>query len=910
MFEIQDFSPYQGLEHIVLKLNKLFEKNKSAKVPKVISQLEELLIDENLVIPVTFILSVIAENSIEHIPEHLIKKIEPFLNSQNGKLKINSIIIMGFKIITSEGLIEKYISDFIHLLTDDNEDIRENTYFFLGLFFEKKQKLINSGKQVYLNALKSETKKENVITLLEYLSVCKNFSFSELFEFRDLALHLILKHDLEKSPEFRVGLLKALINIFPLLKNANLDGFNEKAIRLALNNLFIMKKTNFTAELIKKNNISLERFTEDIKKNHLKEKELYFYTKNPKTSEIIFYQIEKEKLEAFFNKEKKISNDEIKETFGSMIDSDYNLRLFIDVLLNLGQIFGFYSKLGFYYPQSYITLKLREDFQKKGLINLKNYNYLPIEFLNKIIKNVSETFNIPFLTGVNEQAFYSLKKIHEQINNEAPHNSSIDLYPFRERLKDEDFIKLIKNLPREYLTNLRKGTHWLTNIGKTKIKNEIDNSKIIGFFSLPVISEKLNIKKILLVDVLEQYIDLRGGIWDNSKEIFYYSKFLKDKINSIDLMSNDDEKNAKINALATQLNINKNIIVTKINENLKLLGEEIKNQDEISISLYLEKLGMEREDFMNFIHDLEVNYFLKGDLLILNPEKIELAKKDIKLMLIKESQSMDYISFGNFDINADLVHSLIKELEVENKIKGIFYEEKGEVFFYTLIGIKKLMLENSFLFSFSDLFYGKELDQKEIALMMEVLDELIDSGQLKGTVDKKELAFSSDEVIFAKDYNVVVDEFGRIISNFTRKFEMEFYVIKKILRKRDEVIYPQEIKLIQEIIDKININYVKWRAQIGAIMRSTNKRILDEQGHSFKSYQRLPPEKRNKIILFKEDPDVQDHMNTFNAWVNLFNELELNYGKIIFAQKHLINNPEDTETEIKLEELLEKLKLL
>ena len=34
--------------------------------------------------------------------------------------------------------------------------------------------------------------------------------------------------------------------------------------------------------------------------------------------------------------------------------------------------------------------------------------------------------------------------------------------------------------------------------------------------------------------------------------------------------------------------------------------------------------------------------------------------------------------------------------------------------FYTERGIRNLMLENSFLFSFHDLFYGKELNQTEI----------------------------------------------------------------------------------------------------------------------------------------------------------------------------------------------------
>ncbi len=910
MFESEDFSSNEILYQIVIKLDKFFEKNKSVKIEKIISQLEDLLSNEDLIVPLTYILSIIAENAIEFITEDLIIKIEPFLKSQNIKLKTNSIIILGFKILSDERLIDKYIADFTNLLMDDVEDIKENIHYFLGRFFDTKPNVICSQKKRLFKVLREEHKKENLNALLTYIYICKDLSFNELFYLREISQKIISNHDLDKELDIKANLTKVLKKFYPSLNIYEMEDLNGETIRSIVDNLFIMKRINFTELSKKKSDMTFETFTDKVKKHHLKDKELYFYTKNRKTNEIIFYFLEREKLNLFFDKDKKISDNELNETFGSIINSKYNMKLFIDVLLNLGQIKGYYSKLGFFYPQSYISLKLKADAQKKGLINLKNYDHLPEDTIKDQIKNISESSNIIFLTGINEQSFYSLKKIQDQINTEAARNSSIDLNPFRERLKDEDFILLIKNLPKEYLTNLRKGTHWLTNIGKTNIRNEIENSKIIGYFNLPIISEKLNIKKILLIDVLEQYIDLRGGIWDNNKEVFYYSKFLKEKIDSINLMINIEEKTEKINELADQLNINKNIILTKINENLKLLGDEIKNQDQIDISEYLDKLGMDREMFMNFIHDLELNYFLKGDSLILNPEKIELAKKDIKAILIKEANTVDYINFGNFDINADLVHSLIKELKQKEQIKGIFHKENGEILFHTVRGIKNMMLENSMLFSFSDLFYNKDLDEKEISLLKEVLDELINSRQLKGTFDKESLTFSSEDVIFAKDYNIIVDDFGRIVDGFTKKFDKEFQVIKKILLKRDEVIYPQEIKLIQEIIDRININYVKWRAQIESIIISTNKRILDEQGYTFKRYQNLPEDKKREIILFREDPDVLEIVENFNSWVNLFNELELNYGKIIFAQKRLINNPEDTETEIKLENLLENLNLL
>ena len=43
--------------------------------------------------------------------------------------------------------------------------------------------------------------------------------------------------------------------------------------------------------------------------------------------------------------------------------------------------------------------------------------------------------------------------------------------------------------------------------------------------------------------------------------------------------------------------------------------------------------------------------------------------------------------------------------------------------------------------------------------------------------------------------------------------------------------------------------------------------------------------------------------------VKIFNEIEQNYGKIIFLQKRLINNPEDEDTKNELDELILYLNL-
>ena len=910
MFNIEDFQDNSTLKPIILKLNKFHEKNKIPKIIKLVEELEELLDEQDNIVPVTYVLSVLAENNIKLISDSLLQKIELFLQSENNKLKINTIIIIGFEMLSDSGYRDKYFLKFLKLMIDKSEDIRDNSHFFVGELVKKKPDLICSQINLIFKSLEIEKKSDNIVSLLDFLIHCEDLNFENLYYFRFLSKSLITAGFHEKFPDIRKNLSILLKKHFPSLKEINLEENHRFGdVVSLLDNQFLMKRYNIT-ELSKKTMITLKDFTEKIKRSKFLDKEIYFYIKQRKKNVILFFELEKEKLLEFFERREKISSEEILTTFSQIINNESESKLFIETLINLEIIHGYVSKLGYFYPIIFIKSKMLNDFQKKGLINMNNYDFLPPNFIKQIISEFSNTTKLPVLVGKGKRIYYSLKKIQEQVNSEAAKSSTIDLNAYRERLTEEDFIILIKNLPQEYLTNFRKGTQWLTNIGKTKIKNEIDNSKIIGFFDSSKISERLNIKQMLLMDVLELYIDLRSGIWNITKEIFYYSKFLKTKIDEINQILDEAERTRKINIMANDLNIDKNIILTKIDENLRLIGEEIKTQDQIKVNEYREKLGMDIKGFMNFINELDLNYFIKGDLLILNLEKIDDAKKSIRSLLIEKSKSEDYIPFGNFSVKATVIEDLIKELNSDEKIKGIFYKDGDEVVFYTEKGIQNLMMESSMLFSFHDLFYGKDLSEDEIQVMRGLFDDLTKSRNLKGNFEEETLTFSSEEIIFAKDYNIVVDNFGRMVNGYIIKFDKESQAMRKTLLKRKEIIYPQEIKKIQEVIDRINMYYVKWRAHIDSFINTANKKLLKEQGYSFQRYQGLAEKKKAEIKLFKEDPDVYEIVEKFNSWVSFFNMLELNYGKLIFLQKKLINNPDDEETNLKFNELLGELNLI
>ncbi|MFX1259423.1 MAG: hypothetical protein ACFFAN_16330, partial [Promethearchaeota archaeon] len=844
MFNAEDFQDYPHLKNLVEKLNNFIYKGKVDKVPKLINELESLLENPELVVPITYFLSIIAEKNIELITERLILKIEPFFRSNNVKLKINSITIIGFFILVNSNYFEKYLFDFIKLLMDKSEDVRDNTHYFLQEFAGKIPNLLNSNYiNFFLEALSIENKHENIKSLLNLLDCynSKNIDFKEYYKLREILKSLITIHFKDKSSEIFFKLTDLIKKFFPSLKKLDFQYLKIDELIKLLDDQFLMKKYNFTE------NNQLKNYILKIKKSRLKDKEIYFYIKEKK-KRICFFELEKKKLIKFFDKKRKISKQKILERFSQILKNESDLKKFIKILIKMGYINGYFSELGYFYPNNYLKSEMFNDFQKKGLINIKKkYDFLPSKFVNSIILELKEDF----LLSKTGKIYYSLKKIQEHINTAAAKNSSIDLKAYKKRLKEEHFVKLIKNLPREYLSNLHKGTVWLTNIGKIRIETEIENSKILGYLDISKISEKLNVNKILLMNIITLDVDPRSGIWDKNNEIFYYSKYVKERIDEINLISEDEEKIKEIEKITKELNIDKNHILTKIDENYKLIGEEIKSQDQIKISEYIEKTGMNYKIFIDFINSLEISYFRKGDLLILNPQKIEEVKNSIKLNLIENSKYVNYISLGNFDITTTLIKNLIEDLQNDEKLKGIFFKEEDEIKFYTERGIRKLMLENKFLISFDDLFYGKNLSQKEIYILTEILKDLIKEKKLKGNFDEETLTFSSKELLFEFSYNSAVDDFETMVNKYIKKFDMEFQKIKKILIKRKETVYPREIKVIQDSIDRINNKYVYWRNNLERFIIRVNKKLLNEQGFSIKGYKKLSKEKKDEIKYFE-----------------------------------------------------------
>ena len=910
MFNIEDFQDYSALLPNIKKLNKFLQKEKNSSISSQIEELKNLLEDDNLKVPITYILSILAEEKSDLFDSELIERIEPLIYSDNIKLKLNSISILGFFILSRpEQINKKYFSLFTELLTTQMKDIRENCFYFLQKMFEVNQKEIWKCKDNLLKTLDLEildSKIENITILLAFFEGSSNYSFNQLYKLRELSIKIISEFFNIVDSKFKSNLSNLLKRLFPELIEIDFEYEKNEDLLEYIENTFIKLKYDFS-NIKKEKNIEFRKYLEEFKKSVLKDKEIYFYFKNQNKKQISLYELEKDKTIEYFNQNSKISHNNILDKFSGILDNS-NLELFVKTLIKLKHIKGFLSELNFY-PSNYIESELINSFKEIGFIKLEDFNYLPVDFIITLIKNISNEANYKILIGKEKKIFYILSNIIEKIREIAAKENCINLREYRENFTEKSFIKILKTLPKDYLTDYHKGSSWLTNIGNYRLKKELENSKIIGFFDIEKISEKLGIKELLLRDIFNVEIDNRSGIWNKPKDVFYYSRYLKEKIENINQIKDQQERIDIINELSRELNIDREHIIGKIDENIELIGEEIKNQDQIKISEYIEKMGMDNDTFIEYIKDLNLNYLVRGDFLIFNPSKIENAKKEIKQTLKRDYKSSDFISLGNFNMNSKIMKELAEDLQESGEIKGIIYEDE-DIKFYTETGLRNMMFSNKFLFSFHDFFYGKTLNENEISILTDVFNEVYKNGKLKGKFDKETLTFASDEIVFANDYNTYLDEFESIVNNYIKRFNSEFKRIKPILSK-DTTIIPKGIKIIQDTIDRINNSYIFWKNRLDAYITRVNIKLLKEQGISVKKYKSISYMSGSKkdVKSFAEDKEVKRLMDNFNSWISIFNKLELKYQNIIFYQKRLLNNPDDQESNQKLTELREELNL-
>ncbi len=900
------FDPKDFIDKILIKtvnkLNKFIDKNKIDKIKEIIKELEIISKNKDLSVQALYILSVLGEQYAHLFDKYVIESIEEHLDSKNVKVKINALIIIGFYLCKNLKTENILVNQFLNYLKENNQEIIENMLFFLTEFVEIDPDIIEINIDLILDLLYRESDIEKIRVLLDTIYKFKLRNLSTMIGIREVLKFLI---HTQKNEDILRYIIKILSKFIPEIESIKNSKNIRKNLIEAIESKILLKRYN----LITKNSDYrklVNNFKNKLNKTRKYEDIYFFYIKDQK--KLFFIEFEKSKVLNLLENN-RISLKVVQKVLSEVIDNESELKLFLLNLVQFKLIRGYISEF-YFYPFDYVKREIQNNIKSRGIVELKEFEYFDPNFLNLIIDDIKSELNLPLLYSKSKNQLFFLKKIIEGISQVAAKESSIDLKQYRDLFDDQSFLEIIKNLPRGYLTDYHIRTIWLTNVGKTRIINEINNSKKIGFFNKKKISEKINIQEILLDSYTHTIFDSQLGLWDKFQGVFYYSKYLQDQIDKFKNLADETIKNQKIENLARKLHIDKNHIQLKLNEKIQNIGNLIKSKEEISIKEYMEKTGMDSKRFFDFINGLNITYFKRGDMLYLNEKKISEIKYKVKKQIKIQAKSQSHINLGNFNIKESIVKEIIEDLREINRLKGIFYIDENQLLFYTEKGISEKIMENTDLFFIDQLFPGKNLSNDEYGLIEDIIKSLIINKTLIGTYDKTNRNFVSAEIEFSTNYNEEIKQFVNLVEYYCSLFEKSFESIKNILLKNNEIIRPAEITFIQNSFDELIKSYVRWRSQIGVMKNKQTSIFLKQQGiNSKKEFELLSEEEKKNIKSFNKDPMIMKAEDTFNAWIHLFKELEQNYGKLIFLQKQMLIKPNDKEIKNKLNELYHYLDL-
>ncbi len=903
---VMDINPNDFIDKNLIKtinkLNKFIDKDKKEKIKEIIEELEQFAKDDHLNVQALYILSILAEKFPQLFNRNNIESIKENLDSNNVKAKINTLIIIGFYLRENLNKEKVLVKKFLNYLKEDNKEIVENILLFLNYFTENEPDIIENNSDLIFNLLHTEKDIKKINILLEIIDKFKLRNLSVIIRIRETLKFLIQNQENEYILKRAIEILSKFI---PEVNNIEFSKNKKINLLEIIANKILLKRYN----LIVKNE-NLKNIINDFKKkmkNTIKNEDIYYcYIKDKEKLFFIEFEISKVLL---FLENKRISLKELQEVLSEVIENTSQLKLFLLNLIQFKLIKGYVSEF-YFYSYGYVKKDIFTEIVDQGFIDLTEYKHIEPNFIELILKDIKSELNYALLYNRSKKAVYSLKKIIEDISHLASKESVINLKLYHGLFDDNNFLKIIKKLPKGYLTDYHIRTIWLTNVGKTKIVNEFENSKKIGFFDKKKISEKLSMPEILLDSFISSILNSQLGFWDKFQEVFYYSKYIQDQIDKFRNIADEKIKNQKIYSLAHKLNIDKDQIQLKIDEEIQKFGEIIRNKGEISSTEYMDKMGMDSKRFFNFVNSLNITYFKKGDILYLNEDRILDIKNEVRKQIKLQSKSQSQIILGNFNIKPLIVKEIIEDLEQSENLKGIFYEEENQLIYYTKKGINDKILESSDIFFIDELFPGKKLTEDEYILIIDIIKSLIKNKTLIGTYDESNRNFVSSDGEFSTNYNNSINQFVNLIEYYCSIFEKVFQSIRKILIKDNEIIRPAEVAFIQKSFDEIIKSYVHWRSQINVMKFKKTSFFLRQQGiYSKKEFELLSEEDRKEIKNFKEEQRIREAEDMFNAWVKLFKELELNYGKLIFYQKKILIKPDDKEIRKELTELYDLLDL-
>lgn len=919
LIEISAEKMDKKLSKIVQKINQLYEKN---KVSKIGSQVEKIL--ENLrynpenAYVYLYVLSILVEEIPELAEVAVLNAIQPYIKEGNADERANAAIVMGWviqhSISTGEEISDDYISELISLLSDTSAEVRINASFFLKTLVDNQQAIFLLKYRDLVQNLANETNNEVLEVIGTILSQIQPLmSIGILKGYLNDLIQIYHESNVPKRSDVILMLLQKEI---PGLKEQIEAHRAKRDLLQFINNRPPLVRFMDLNDIAEEQDIEVEKIEEYLQAE-LDEDVHYslIFTEKHHKKMLIF---DKEELLNFLSGS-KISIDDIRQALQHVGVSHPSIgAILLRDLLDLGELEGFLTNQ-YFFSIDYIKHELEQELTKSGVLEIKSVEkrYNP-EIISRILEAITSKTRFKGIYTIDKSFYYTFNYLTKEIENEMTRSNIMDLSSYKDKFGYENYLRLEQFCKDQLFIEYHLDHKWLTNLGMTRIQQSIRTAEQLGEADIVKLAKKLDIPVEIYRKVVKPIFNKKNGFWNKNEDIFYFSKFVKKRINEIQSEPNPDIRKSQIKALAEELQIEEGEISKKVDEKLQKIGQMLMTADEVDIKPMMKDLQMDYNEFIQFIDSLgrSDGYIIINNKVIFSEKRIREEQQKIANAVLNRGKRADYLDVNRLSTQLkyapQLISQAIDTLSQEGKISGIWLKKDEK--FITSRGIQNRMLQAEGYIDLNTFFEERDLSEDEILFIEGILQQLLADKQLKGVYDAASKIYQDEDTASKASLVTERERFTKEILPHIEDLERAYNLLREIFLKED--IHPGDIEEYDEILEQTVRKIFNAEAMVKRMLNNANRR-LSRQLTSRKSSKaeksskrrgvKKPVKSKLKPFDFQEDEEVSVLLNDFKNWKELILAIEQKKGEIVFLKKKLKANPEDSEAAVKLKNTLEYL---
>ncbi|MHA1729746.1 MAG: hypothetical protein ACTSWY_13610 [Promethearchaeota archaeon] len=908
LFSFEDFKNPEILK-IVNKINQFHVKEKFKKIKSLLVNLEDFLIDETSeeCRESIFIYSVLIDYIPDILTKNLIKRLEELVTSENDEIRLNAIILYGKKLIekmtsvdVNEGDISvsgDEIDVFIDFLMDNIPEIKGNVIFLIEQFPEKYYDYILPK----VDHLKKLIEKTQNIEILDAI-----FNVLEKIWERSLSIKLVVFKFLFESYKSASKERKQSKILTFMAKGFNeLETFISSNEKIRYND--VINFLNDRSPMIKIYDIQKisqdsDMFFKKVLKKFKKlkgDKEIFRFIFSGKKK----YFVEVEIL-AFINhlKDRKRKVENLIKLFGSAnLDGISLLNVLIKKMVKSKLIQGYLST-SYFYSYDYIKELIMDDIRQHGKVDLKKHSSdINYNFIVKIVNDINKETKFTGIFNKDHYIFLNLSSIIKEIEKVCFKENIFDLTEYSQLYNHKDFKLIEEECKKKFLTKHHHNMIWLTNLGNTRITSSCYEGQTIGFIEMSRITVEQGIPNEIAREILDEWLKDKPGLWDKSNKKYYFTKYIKKRLNQVEKTADSEVKAGIAADLAEELNLDKDNILDKLNQEIEQIIGQIKEKPSIEINSYCRMLGFKRDKFIEFVSDLNIPYLLQENEMIFDPKRISKKKLQVNKEILKKSRTDELFLpqlSKQLKFNRQMIREIIATFINEKKINGFFISDD---LFITENSIINRMLDNKDIITMETIFPERDLTKDEHKYSILILERLIDSGELIGEYDREKGEFYSERAMFVKEYDDEKTNVKEIFSTYTGYMKDTFNKIRNIYMNKSDI-KPGDLKRKDFLLKRIMDELEKWDKVINRALKKTEK--------TFSSLEDADDMTFGEVLDAEEDSEKIDGeflLGEFNKWKEIIMNLDQGIDKAGALKKKMSKGQENEEIKENLEEIYKNL---